>query len=202
MKVGCIVLAGGRSSRLGRDKASVKLGGQTLLQRSVCNLEFLKSEITIVAAPEQRLPRINSTARLKIVTDITSGKGPLVGVYTGLISSAHPSSFLVACDMPFVKRTLVERMIEIAPGYDVVVPRRPQGLEPLHAIYSRSCTGPIEILIKSGRYKIDSLLERVKVRYFEENEIAAIDPLGISFFNINIPSDLARAEELLDGNHK
>ena len=176
----------------------VELGGQTLLQRSVNNLEFIGNEIVVVAAPEQRLPEITVTSRLKIVRDITSGKGPLIGIYTGLCASAYPLSFVVACDMPFVRRALVERIIAMAPGYDVVIPRRPQGLEPLHATYAQSCIGHIESLMKIGRYKIDSLLEMVKVRYLEENEIKSIDPEGVSFFNINTPADLARAMEFIE----
>jgi molybdopterin-guanine dinucleotide biosynthesis protein A len=198
LNAGCIVLAGGKSSRLGQDKALVELGGQTLLQRSVNNLEFLGNEIVVVAAPGQRLPEIAATSRLKIVRDITSGKGPLVGIYTGLCASAYPLSFVVACDMPFVRRALVEKILGAASGYDVVIPRRPQGLEPLHAAYAQSCIGYIETLLNVGRYKIDSLLETVKVRYLEENEIRSIDPEGMSFFNINTPADLARAVELIE----
>jgi molybdopterin-guanine dinucleotide biosynthesis protein A len=198
LNAGCIVLAGGKSSRLGQDKALVELGGQTLLQRSVKNLEFLDNEIVVVAAPEQRLPEITVSSRLKIVRDITPGKGPLIGIYTGLCASAYPLSFVVACDMPFVRRALVEKIIRMAPGYDVVIPRRPQGLEPLHATYARSCIGYIETLIKVGRYKIDSLLEMVNVKYLEENEIKPIDPEGVSFFNINTPADITQAMELIE----
>ena len=197
MKTGCIVLAGGKSSRLGQDKAWVELGGKSLLQRSVNNLEFLGGDIIIVAAPGQRLPPVTDASRLKIVRDITSGKGPLVGIYTGLRNLENEYSFVAACDMPFVQKALVQEMARHVEGFDVVIPRRPQGLEPLHAIYGRRCIGYIETLIESGRYKIDTLLERVRVRYFEEEEMKALDPGEISFFNINTPADLVKAEEML-----
>jgi molybdopterin-guanine dinucleotide biosynthesis protein A len=198
LKVGCIVLAGGKSSRLGRDKASVELGGQTLLQRSVNNLEFLGSDIVVVAAPQQHLPEVNSSARLHIVRDITSGKGPLVGIYSGLLNLKYDYGFVVACDMPFIKPELIKTMIRLVPGCDVVMPRRAEGFEPLHSIYSRSCIGPIETLLGLNRYKIDNLLVRVKVRYLEEKEISQDDPEGMSFFNINTVADLVRARKVLE----
>ena len=143
------------------------------------------------------MPPVTSKSRLKIVRDITSGKGPLFGIYTGLRALGYENGFTVACDMPFVQSALVKKMISVARGYDVVIPRGAEGLEPLHAVYARSCLGPIETLIASGRYKIDTLLTRVNVRYFGECEIKSLDPEGISFFNINTPSELVRAEELL-----
>lgn len=198
MKVGCIVLAGGKSSRLGRDKASVELGGLTLLQRCVSNLEFLDSDIVVVAAPEQSLPSLRSKSRLKIVRDIASDKGPLVGIYTGLRNMEDDYGFVVACDMPFVKPALVWAMTDIMRGYDVVIPRQAKGLEPLHSIYSRSCVGSIETLMGLNRYKIDRLLDMLKVRYFEKEEVNRVDPEGISFFNVNTIADLAKAREVLE----
>jgi molybdopterin-guanine dinucleotide biosynthesis protein A len=197
LKTGCIVLAGGKSSRLGLDKAWVELGGQTLLQRAVNNLEFLGKDIVIVAAPGQRLPCLTSTSKLKIVRDITSGKGPLVGLYTGLCAMEDNFGFALACDMPFVNRALVREMARMAPAYDVVIPRRKQGLDPLHAVYNKSCTRQMETLLNLGRYKIDNLLEMVAVRYLEEEEMKPFDPRGLSLFNINTPADLVRAGELL-----
>jgi molybdenum cofactor guanylyltransferase len=198
LNVGSIVLAGGKSSRLGRDKASVELGGQTLLQRSISNLEFLGSDIVVVAAPDQRLPEVNSSVKLTIVRDITSGKGPLVGIYSGLLNLKYDYGFIAACDMPFIKPKLIKTMIELVPGYDVVMPKRAEGFEPLHSIYSRNCIGPIETLFGLNRYKVDSLLARVKVRYLEEKEISQDDPDGMSFFNINTVADLVTARKVLE----
>jgi len=78
------------------------------------------------------------------------------------------------------------------------MPRQVKGLEPLHSIYSRSCIGPIETLMSINRYKIDSLMEMMKVRYFEEQEVKRVDPEGISFFNVNTITDLAKAREVLE----
>ncbi len=198
MSLGCIVLAGGKSSRLGQDKASVELEGRTLLQRSVANLEFLGSDIVIVAAPGQVLPRLESACRLITLRDIVPGQGPLIGLYTGLRHAENQYCFVVACDMPFVQRPLVEYMADAAAGYDVVMPRRARGLEPLHAIYGRSCIGSIESSIGAGVHKIDGFIEKVSVKYLEASEIENLDPQGLSFFNINTPADLAKAAGLLD----
>lgn len=100
--------------------------------------------------------------------------------------------------MPFLSRRLVEYMLEVAPGYDVAMPRLENGqLEPLHAVYAQSCVAPIEALLAQGSLKIDRFLDRVAVRYVEEAELTRLDPAHLSFLNINTPADLARAEELL-----
>jgi molybdenum cofactor guanylyltransferase len=197
LKTGCVILAGGKGSRLGRDKAWVDLGGQTLLERAVANLELIGEQIVIVTANGQQLPPLRPLARLKIVTDINPGQGPLVGIYTGLMNSPRQNNMVVACDMPFLNRRLVEHMLSVAPGFDVVVPRLGARLEPLHAVYARSCLAPIASLLARGSLKIDCLLELVRVRYIGEDELVRFDPSRLSFFNINTPEDLARAQELI-----
>lgn len=184
--------------RLGRDKASAELGGKTLLQIAVDNLEPLWHEITVVAAPDQSLPEIKSQARLSVVRDIVPGKGPLIGIYTGLKNSTSRSSFVVACDMPLLKRTVIRYLVDLAANYDIVIPVTEKGVEPLLAVYSRNCTGPIETLVGSGRYKIDMLFELVEVRYVKESEIKRLDPEGLSFFNINTAADLEKAAGLFE----
>jgi molybdopterin-guanine dinucleotide biosynthesis protein A len=198
LNTGCILLAGGKSSRLGQDKASVELGGKTLLQISVDNLEPLWHEITVVAAPGQHLPEIGSKARLRVVRDIVPGKGPLIGIYTGLKHAMSRSSLVVGCDMPLVQRTVARYLISLSGNYDIVMPVTRKGVEPLLAVYSRECIEPIATLMDSGRYKIDRLFEMVKVRYVTERELNRLDPSGLSFFNINTAADLETADGLFE----
>jgi len=199
LEIGCILLAGGKGLRFGGDKAGVEFGGQTLLQRAVCSLGALGGEIIIVTAAGRALPELKTAASLRVVNDLACGRGPLMGIYTGLMHSSFQYNFVAACDMPFIKKELVEYMAGESAGYDVVIPRIGRLKEPLHAVYSRACLGPIEELLGSEEYKIDNLLRMVKVRYVESAEIERFDPAYISFFNINRASDLGKAAELLGG---
>ncbi len=157
------------------------------------------SEIVIVTAAGRTLPPVKASVGLRVVNDITAGKGPLVGVYTGLLSSAFQYNLVTACDMPFVNRDLVDYMINQVQDNDVVIPCIGKWQEPLHAIYSRKCLDTIENLLAQGARKVNSLLHLSKVRFIEKVEIERFDPEHLSFFNINSMTDLKRAGELSRG---
>jgi len=182
--------------RLGREKALLELDGENMLQRVISRLRSLDDDIILVAAEGQQLPRLNGYKRLKVVTDIYPGKGPLVGIYSGLLNSDSVHNLVVACDMPFLNRRLLSHMLEAAAGYDVVIPRVGNKYEPLHAVYSKRCIGVIEKLLAGSNLKIDRLLDIVKVRYVETDEIDSFDPQRLSFFNINTRTDLKKAGQL------
>jgi len=191
-----VILAGGKGSRLGREKAWVKLNGQTLLERSIDKLGLLGKKIIIVRAPGQKLPPFDITKDIEIITDVYPGKGPLVGIYSGLVAGGADTSFVIACDMPFVNVDLARYMISLGSDFDVVVPEYNNFLEPLHAVYSGRCVDVIRDLISSEEYKVDRLLDSVKVRYVKEDELSRFDPERLSFFNINKLQDLQKAEEI------
>ncbi len=198
MDISCVVLAGGKSSRLGKHKALVEINGETLLQRVVSSLSFLDSNIIIVIARGQPLPKIAGHSKLKIVTDAYAGKGPLVGIYSGLLASDSFYNFVVACDMPLLNPDLLLYMLQVSTGFDLVIPRVNSMVEPLHAVYSRNCLRLIESLLEQGSLKIDRLLGLIKVRYVEAGEIDRFDQQHLSFFNINTEADLAKARELIN----
>ncbi len=200
LDIGCIVLAGGKGVRLGRDKTRETVGDRSLLQRVVTSISFLNSEIIIVIGDKQPLQQSISYPRLKIATDIYPGKGSLGGIYTGLVASNSFHNLVVACDMPFLNRALLEYMIELAVDYDVVVPRTGDSVEPLHAVYSQNCMAHMENLLKRGGLKIIEFYPEVKVRYIEVEEIDRFDPEHLSFFNINVEADLEIARELAKGS--
>jgi molybdenum cofactor guanylyltransferase len=193
-----VILAGGRSARLGQEKASLLIGGKRLLQQIVDNLSQLDEEIILVLAQGQLDPQLKSPLTVKTTTDLYYGKGPLVGIYSGIKASSGDYSLVVACDMPFLCVDLLRYMIGLAPGFDIVIPRIDSLVEPLHAVYSKNCLSHIEDMMKeSGLLNPTSLLDRVKVRYVEENEIDSFDPKRLSFFNVNTPSDLQKAEQIM-----
>lgn len=201
MDISCIVLAGGGGLRLGQGKAFETVGSRSLLEWVLCQLGFLDAEILLVTAQEQTYPRLIGYPRLRIVSDIYPGKGPLGGIYAGLKLSSSFHNLVVACDMPFLNRALLGYMIGVSAGFDLVVPRLGELIEPLHAIYSRVCLAPIAGLLEQGRLSVRELFTRVRVRYVETEEIDRFDPKHLSFFNINTKSDLARARELLGTEH-
>ena len=201
-----IILGGGRSSRLGEDKISLVIGGENLLIRTVSRLCRLEDDIILVLARGQSEPELPSTPGVRIVTDIFIGKGPLVGIYSGLKASSQDYSIVVACDMPFLSIDLLRYMTSLISNFDIVIPQIGRLVEPLHAVYSKNCLQQIEGMLKKDNLKIDELLDRVRVRYVEENEIDRFDPERLSFFNINTSVDLKRAVELMkrerEGVHK
>lgn len=191
-----IVLAGGTSSRLGRDKLYEVIGGKTLIQRVLEHLATISAEIIIVAAEKElALPPYPPT---KLVYDIHQGKGSLGGIYSGITRSSRFHSLVVAGDMPFLNTALLRHMAAISVGFDVVIPRIGDGVEPLCAVYSKNCLAPIEGLMRRGNLKIIDFFASVKVRYVEEEEINAFDPSHLSLFNVNTEADLAKVRELVE----
>ena len=150
----------------------------------------------IVTSREQvNLPSI---AQGEVVPDLYPGKGPLGGIYTGLVASQSSHSIVVACDMPFLNIELLGHMVELSCDFDAVVPRLGERmLEPLHAVYARSCLTGMKERLEQGRLGVHSFLKTVAVRYIERDECERFDPELLSFFNINYQSDLDRAVALI-----
>jgi molybdopterin-guanine dinucleotide biosynthesis protein A len=190
-----IILAGGKSSRLGRIKALQVIDGKSLIQWVVDHLAILSTEIIIATADGEAIP-CSSAVRVKTVADIYPGKGPLAGIYSGLMASSSPQAIVVGCDTPFLSVGLLEYMTQICPASDVVVPRIKNKLEPLCAVYSKNCLAQIQKLLEQDERRIRKLFSMVKVKYVEEDEINKFDPEHLSFFNINTQDDLERARKL------
>ena len=197
MDISCIVLAGGEGLRLGRDKTLETFGNTSLLERAVFNLSLFDSDIIIVTATKQVLPQSIDYSKLRVVADIYPGKGALGGVYTGLVASESLYNLVVASDMPFLNQALLRYMIQLADGFDLVLPRLGNNMiEPLHAVYSKNCLTTIKNLLEQGKMRFTDLLTLVKVRYVEAEEINWFDPRYLSFFNINTEADLKAARQL------
>jgi molybdenum cofactor guanylyltransferase len=195
-----IILAGGKSTRLGMDKRDIKLEGiHNLLESVVDKLKPISTEVLVVSNTQHAVP-----AGTRPVLDMKVGAGAMRGLYSGLAASQTERSFVVACDMPFLNVELVKAMLEKTRDYDVLVPRlHPriwgQGpmLHPLHAVYSKRCMPAIERQSASGEMSIQGVYALVKTEYIDEDEINLIDPQHLSFFNINTPEDLEYAKSLM-----
>jgi len=199
LDISCIVLTGGKGLRLGHDKTAETVGNTSLLERVVFYLSLFNSDIIIVTASKQSLSQFIGYPKLRIVADTYPDKGPLGGIYTGLVASDSLYNLVVADDMPFLNQALLRYLIQLCGDFDLVVPRLGSMVEPLHAVYSKSCLTPVENLLKQGSLKIQELFNLVRVRYVEAEEINRFDPRHLSFFNINTEADLETARELARG---
>ena len=190
MKVTSIVLAGGKSLRMGRSKALETISGKSLIECVVERLRPLTNQILIATSQQQLDILVAGVA--EILVDIYPDKGPLGGIYTGLLASRSSHSIVVACDMPFLNIELLRYMIELSGDFDAVVPRlgKGMGVESLHAIYSKSCLDSMKTQLERNQLEVNSFLNTVRVRYVEQAECQRLDPQLLSFFNINCQSDL------------
>jgi len=192
-----IILAGGKGRRLGgRDKALQFIGHQPLIERVISRLSFLDAIIIVTGSTVQALPGIEHTPQVKVVGDDYPGRGPLGGIYSGLRASGSVRSLVVACDMPFLNQRLLKYLIGVAEGFDVAVLRIGDNLEPLHAVYAKSCIEPIKRLIEGECFNIRRLFDMVRVRYVTTEEVDRFDPEHLSFFNINTQEDLELARKI------
>jgi molybdopterin-guanine dinucleotide biosynthesis protein A len=188
VEVSAVILSGGESSRMGMNKAFIELNGKRIIDRNIDLLSTILPEVIIVTNTPLDYAYLNA----QIATDIFPQKGSLGGIYTGLFYSSHPHSLVVACDMPFLNKEVIEYLIEKIDNNDVVIPHLSDGFHPLHAIYSRRCLPFIERLIERDDLRIIHFFKRVRVREITEKELSQVDPELISFLNINTPEDFKR----------
>ena len=198
MNTTTIVLAGGKSSRLGRDKVRENLGAESLLQRVLHRISSLGNEILVVIREETSPLPLSPDIPVKLVTDVYPGRGALGGLYSGLLASNTQYNLVLGCDMPFLNLDLLRYILKVVEGFDVAVPRLGEFMEPLHAAYSRSCLAIIEPLVKRGLYPIYDFFPDVETRYVEADEINRFDPQHLSFLNINTEADLQKARSLYE----
>ncbi len=195
--VSVIVLAGGHSARMGRNKALEMIGGRTLLRRVLDAVGPLTDEVLLVTAKRQQdASWLPSGRGIRHVVDALPGEGPLVGVCSGLLAARHPLCIAVACDMPFLNAALLRHMTGLARTHDAVVPRVAGKAQALHAVYSRSCIGPMRAALEQGKRSLRDALDTLDVRWFDTSEMQRYDPRLLSCFSVNTPEDLERAKEI------
>jgi molybdopterin-guanine dinucleotide biosynthesis protein A len=193
MKITGIILAGGKNLRMGKNKAFLEVNGERIIDRTKNLFRALFDEVLLVTNSLPDYLDLN----LRTVVDLYAGKGALGGIYTGLFHASHSHAFVAACDMPFLNKDLIRHLIDLSPGYDIVIPKTQDGWQPLHAIYSQKCLPFMEDLIQQDNLKIIEFFHRVKKREVPTEEILPLDPNLTSFLNVNTPEELARIKDYL-----
>ena len=192
--VTAVLLAGGKGRRMGEDKRFLHVGEDTLLGRSLAVLRSLFSNVLVVIAQDS--PPLQ--AEVPVVRDLVPDSGSLGGLYTGLQEASSDHVFAVACDMPFLDPKVVQYVVGLREDSDIVMARLENGLQPMHALYSKRCLPVIEEMVRTRHLKIQEIVSHpsLKVRLITEVELSRIDPGGRSFLNVNTPSDLEAARVL------
>lgn len=193
--VSVAIQAGGRSRRMGRDKGLALLGGKPLVQHVLERVSGLGEEVLITTGQLQDYDFLG----VRLVPDDVADGGALAGLRTALAAARGEVVLVVACDMPFLSRPLLEYLLSQGGRAQVVVPRRSGEFEPLHAVYARSCLPAVEAAVAAGEKRLVAFYPEVSVYAVEDDVLARYDPRGLSFFNVNTPEDLDQAERLLAG---
>jgi len=190
-----ILLAGGKSRRMGEDKRYLVVGEQTLLERGLAVLRSIFQEVLVVIAQDS--PPLDVEAR--VVRDLVPECGSLGGLYTGLVQATTPFIFVVGCDMPFLDPAVITQFTSRRAAADIVMAKLAARLHPMHALYGKRCLPVVEEMIRTRQLKIQEIVLRssLLVRYVTEADLVAIDPTGRSFQNVNTPADLEVARSLL-----
>jgi len=188
------VLAGGKSERMGQDKALKSFLGRPLIERVLERLSGLAEEVIVTTNRPDRYTFLG----LPLYPDLLPDRGPLGGLYSSISAVHLPLMAAVACDMPFASLAIFEYELDllVRKNLDAVLPRGPRGTEPLHAVYRcETCLPAIRSALAAGESKVISWLPEVKVQYLSPAEIAEIDPLDLAFWNLNTPEAFVEAEQ-------
>lgn len=195
--VSAIVLAGGLSRRLGRDKAIEPLAGEPLICRVLSRVTQVTAETVVVVNDAARASELPLDEDVVAVVDRYPGAGSLGGIFTGLEAARADWALVVACDMPFLNVPLLRRILSLREGCDAVVPVVEGRPEPTHAAYSRTCLPHIERRLQANDLKISRFFENVDVGFLPQQAVEEYDPGHLSFFNVNTEQDLERARQIV-----
>jgi len=188
-----VILAGGKSSRMGQNKALMSLGGKRLVDRVVEVMGSVFDDLLMVT----NTPEMYADLGIPMVRDVWPEKGSLGGVYSAIYHVATPYCLVVACDMPFLQTAVLRYLITQINDYDVVVPDVLGELQTLHAIYSKACLQPIERCLEANRLRIVGFFPDVRVRTVTGSELESYDPELLAFQNLNTPEEFQAAEQRL-----
>lgn len=192
MGSGAIILSGGKSSRMGKNKALLPIGEQLNIERIVSELKPQFRDLILVTNDPENYRFLN----LPTVSDHYPGKGPLAGVHAGLQAASHEVNVIVACDMPFISAELATAMIGHIDNYDAVVPVIDGKQHPLFSVFKKTCLALIEDRIVEDRLRMKHVLEELNVRYVTEEDFSMFDKKELQryFFNMNHPNEYEEAK--------
>lgn len=191
-----VVLAGGRSSRFGSDKALADWQGAPLVQSVARAMRRVLPEVLVVTRDPGALAFLQGDG-VRVLTDLYPEGHPLGGLYTGLQALNTGHAFVRACDMPFLSPGLIETLWEARADYQAVIPVWQDRRQPLSGIYSKTCAGVLRCSIENGDLAITPILDSIPTRFCLESELAAVDPEGLSFMDIDTQGDYQRARRRL-----
>ncbi len=196
--VSIAVQAGGRSSRMGHDKALLPVAGKRLIEHVLGQVEGLSDDLFVTTNHPKPLVDLE----LRLVPDDVPGQGALHGLMTALRNARHDNVLVLACDMPFLERGLIEYLLSLAGQADVIIPLVDEEFEPMLAIYRASvCLPAIERALADGGRRMISFFNDVNVHAVETEIVDRLDSARRSFFNINTPEDALKAEQLYSELH-
>lgn len=197
MTISCtgVILSGGLAKRFdGREKALLRIGDERILDKLYRVFSDLFDDIILVT----NRPLHYTDWDLNIVTDLFDIRSSLTGIHAGLFYASNPYAFFSACDAPFLKKQIVETVLEgIDENIDIVIPETSAGREPLCAAYSKRCLSLAEQHLKQEKLKIQLAFRKCRIKTISEKKLRERDPELLSFFNINTPEDLERAQEMV-----
>ncbi|MBI5892596.1 MAG: molybdenum cofactor guanylyltransferase [Deltaproteobacteria bacterium] len=179
-----IILAGGKSSRMGFNKALIEVNGLKIIERTVNLFKEIFDEIIIITNTPLEYERFD----VKIATDLIKDAGALGGIYTGIFHAHSNHSFVAACDMPFLDKDIILKMLNIAVDSDAIVPFANDKFHPLHAVYSKNCLKPMEEAIKNNDLRINNLFQKIRIKKVED--IFIKESALRSLCNVNTTEDL------------
>lgn len=187
------MLAGGKSSRMGCNKALLIAGGAPLIQRVADALRAVASRVTVIAnAPEDY-----RFLGLPIIGDAVRDAGPLGGIYTALLAAQSGACFVLACDLPLVRPGVLRLLAQEAGGVDAAVPRTEDGEHPLCAVYARTGLAQAEAQVRTGDFRVTRFLGRIRTRWVGPETWGRADPDGLSFINVNTPEMYEKVKAML-----
>jgi molybdenum cofactor guanylyltransferase len=198
MKAAAIILSGGKSSRMGTNKALLKLNEKTTIERMVDILKIYFDDIILVTNDMEDYQFLG----VKMVSDHYPGKGPLAGFHAGLMASDYDVNFITACDMPFISGELAAALVNMIDHYDALVPVINGKMQTLCAVFQKKSAAKIEECIENGHLPIKHLLEHLNVLYVTEKELQAYSNIDMErvFFNMNHPHEYEDAKKWLQAD--
>lgn len=185
-EVAGVILAGGRSSRFGSNKALAEINGKPLIRHVADTLEMLFDETLLIT----NTPEAYTFLKWRTEADHFKGAGPLAGIHAALANIKSSSAFVVGCDMPNLQEDLIRHLCMTRGTRDAIIPRHSKGMEPLHAVYDKSALSVLEQSLLADERKVGMVLHKLHVHWVDEKELlAVVQDLNV-FHNVNRPDDL------------
>jgi molybdopterin-guanine dinucleotide biosynthesis protein A len=188
MSFTCAILAGGKSRRMGRDKATMPVGGRVLIARVYDEVKDVFEEVFIMSNRHKSIAGVDAP----ILKDIVPIQSPIVGIVSALLYSRNPYVFVLACDLPFISRQSIEFILSEAQGQDLIIPRTKGGYEPLYALYNKSCIPALFRLIERNRLKVTDVFSYLTMKVLPGEHPCFMNEGRSVFMNVNAVEDLAK----------